>query len=351
MTGDRIVVGCDRCRAVHLAPPGSEGAVCPGCGAGAVSVAEPRRAVEPEVVVPFATTEEEVRRQLQAFVAPVWFPTRELDAAVLASRLRRVWWPRWLVDADAAGAWEAEVGFDYPVESSQEVLEGGSWTTRRVTETRQRWEPRGGRVVRRYDNVPVAALRGWDTLEARLGAMPLSPASPGSAAALGEGWVRLPDLGEAEQWPAAVEGLRARVGEDCRAAAGAQHLRDLRLDLRADAPHWTWLLTPGFATWYADDDGVRHLLLVHGGTGRVAGPRMASPARGRTVGLGLIAAATALGAAGACAGLLGVVLWILLPVAAVVLLLALVVGCVAFWPFVGPAGWNRAQRAEAWPTE
>jgi hypothetical protein len=96
---DRVFAGCERCSAVHPVLPSALGSPCPACARGALSPAE-------------------------------------LDPALLSSRLRPVWWPHWLVDARVEGRWEAEAGYDYEVQSAQEMYEGGRWSTHEVTETR-----------------------------------------------------------------------------------------------------------------------------------------------------------------------------------------------------------------------
>jgi hypothetical protein len=324
--------GCESCGAVHLALAGD---ACPACGTGAASPIEVP-SPPPERAVARTVSAEAAAEKLAAWVAPVWFPVDELDPKRLAGRLVAVWWPSWLVDVDAAGIWEAEAGFDYPVESSQEVYGGSGWTTRKVTETRTRWERRTGRLRRRYDNLLVPALG-----EEPPGTADLAKSEPWTA---GDGGaIRLPDRSPEEQWPSALEALRVRAGEECARASGADRVRELFLDVDARGAHWSLLLRPGYTTWYLDEDGQTRVVALDATTGEIRGPRMASVARGRAWALGWFAVGGGLALFGLLLGLAGLVLWFLLPVAAGLVGVGVLVGLVGFWPLLQPAAWNRTQ--------
>lgn len=326
-----MTVGCDTCDARFRAD--GIGAVCPACGQGALAGAEGGDG-EPELAIAYATTAKGVSKSLADYAGGIWFPTADLSE--IPGRVVQVWWPRWLVDAAIDGTWEAQAGFDYEVASTQEVYSGG-WTTREVTDTRIRWEPRAGRAALAYDNISVPALAIQDGGQ-------FSGSKPWSEAQAGP-WIRLPDRSQVEQWPTAVQALRSRVSADCIRACSADHIRDFYLEMSADQADWTWLLTPMWASWYTDDDGVRHVIRVDGVSGEVSGPRLASKRKGR-VWAGILFSAAAISAAvGLFIGLIGIVLWPLLVVAAVLLVLALVLACVAIWPAVHPGRWNKGQSA------
>jgi hypothetical protein len=197
-------------------------------------------------------------------------------------------------------------------------------------------------VQRDYDNVEVPGLGVQVALEARMGVADPAGRGPWTQTG-GPGLVRLPDRRPEEAWPAAQAKLRQRVGDDCRRASEAQHLRELYVQLRSEQAAWTWMLLPAWSTWYADDEGRVHVLWVDGTTGRAGGPRMSSPVRGRRVALGLGIAALVLGAGALAVGLVGVVLWPLLAVAALLVLVALGLAVGALVPLLQPARWNAGQ--------
>lgn len=340
MIAGRTVVSCGACGATHeVVDPA---APCPACHGG-VSAVAPRFAASPERVRPAAVDRSAAAAALARWIGEgPWFPCDDLARA--PSRLQAVWWPYWLVDVDATAAWQAEVGFDETVESTVEVFHGGSWTSRPQQEVRTRWAPRAGRLRRRYDDVAVPGLadqpfRNASTTTA--GAAPFDPA------AVGEAPIQHPDLDPEAQWPTAAAHVRFLAGEDCGRAAGGQRVREVHLDLDAAQAAWTWLLVPGWVAWYVDDAGEAHVVRVDGTTGGLAGLRLASPAKGRRWAAIHGVGALVLAGAGLVCGVVGLLLWILLPVALALGALAVVEGAVAVWCAVNPDGWNTAQRRAA----
>jgi hypothetical protein len=259
-------VACRTCRRMFLAPQGAQG--CP-CG-GAFEPADARVPEHPpERIVPAKLSRADLPACLRAHLGRGWMRDRRLDADRLAASAVLVWWPRWLVDATVRSPWSAEVGFEYDANSTVEVLEGGAWRSVPRVERRVRWEPRGGTLDRRYDDVAIEALRRAKTVAALAGqAQPGDPRRPG---ALVDGLVLLPDLSPDEVWSAVEPGFRAYAGEDVRAATGAEHVRDVHLAPEYADLCWTVRLHP---VWWcgASVSGARWPLLVDGVTGRVWGP-------------------------------------------------------------------------------
>lgn len=313
---------CGDCGAVHVT---KEAAPCPACRGETTPLALPE--VAPEWVRRRTVDRQAAARALQRGGQGVWFRCPDADPGKLAGRLLPVWWPYWLVDVDAHAIWQAEVGFDYEVKSSVETYQGGRWSSREKTETRTRWEPRVGTLQRRYPDVAVAGLGDQPFFFARLTVKDAVPFEPG----LVEGPVRVPDRTPAEQWPVALDRVRWLVGEDCAKAAGADRVRETYLDLDPSQAAWTWLLVPGWVTWYADDDGKPHVLRVDGTDGGVEGEWLASPALGRWWALVHAGVGVSLLLAAALTALVGLVLWFLMPVALILAVLGIAEGVVAAW--------------------
>ncbi len=333
---------CPACGAAFL----GAAETCPACAMGVLEAAE-REVAPAELAVPFATGPEAVVAALSEWARVSWLRTAELDGAVLAKRLRPVWVPFWLVDVDVEGVWEAEVGFDYPVLSTQEKHANGTWVTVEVEETRIRWEPRVGTVRRRVDNVGVPGLGGQEALDARIGPPELASAGPVSG---DEVLVRLADRSPAEQWPVARQRTRERVAELCREACGADHVREVFVDLVEDQAAWTWLLAPVWTTWYDDDEGRRHVVVVHGTTLRIDGRRMRSVRKGRMWAAVLAVPGVLCLGSGFPIGLVGVVLWPLLVLGVGLFVVGFILVVLALWPALAPGSENRKEmeRPSAW---
>lgn len=336
-------VGCPKCSRAWLVPTGGAGTTCPGCGVGKVAP-QPAvvRAAEPELIVPFGASKDDLVPALRKFAGSFWFRARDLNADNLARRAIAVWWPVWLVDATCIGRFNAEVGFDYAVKSSDEVLENGSWRTKEVMRTKIRWEPRLGGAVRHYDNVPAEALTEHDALWKAVGAYDYRRAIPYTNAKLADAWVRLPDRSPDEAWPDAEAGFVKRLTRDVQRAVTAEHARGVTVAGDYENVNFTWMLLPMYATWYTDDGGTRRVVLFHGETAQAYGPKMASVMKGLLWG-GIIALlATGVLVVAALVGLIGLAV---VPLLVVALLIACVGGAmylVALWPPLH--AWSRNRR-------
>ncbi len=274
---DLHAAGCPKCARVHLVPAARASGPCPACFAANLTPQPARlRAEPPEMVVPFQVNPDALTPRLEAWAKTIWLRPSGLSPAALRSRLTPGYLPMWLVDAQAEGSWQAQVGFDYEVASAKEHFQDGRWNTQHVKEVRIRWEPRAGQVRRPYINTAAPALDDHAALMNRLGAFPQAQARPYDPAAASGAVVRLPSLDPAAAWPFARARLDERVTADVQAAVGAQHTDDVTLSVAYSQPHWTQLLLPIYTSAYQDDDGAWQPVLVNGATGQVSGARRAS---------------------------------------------------------------------------
>ncbi|MCB9670026.1 MAG: hypothetical protein H6736_22695 [Alphaproteobacteria bacterium] len=253
---------CDRCGASWLAvEPGP----CRLCGDGQLAESDVLVNGEPEAVVRFAIDPQEAARRLEAYVAGT--PMADPDARAAAGRLVPHHVPAWLVDARLVARFEAEVGFDYDVESTVETCSNGRWTTRPVTETRIRWEPRAGTLERAFDNEASPALSTWNAwLEV------LAVPDPIVGGRLKDDHpILLPDRPPELAWPAAARGFKKRAGAVVQEAAAAAHVREVYIQPVWEDVVWTWVLFPVYSATWTDASGRKRVLRVDGRTGRVTG--------------------------------------------------------------------------------
>ncbi|MCB9676256.1 MAG: hypothetical protein H6737_14130 [Alphaproteobacteria bacterium] len=287
----RRTYACDRCGAAWLAV---QAGVCPLCGEGTLAEAEVLATGEPEVVVRFGIDAEAAARALEAHVAAT--PMAEADARAAAARLVAHHVPGWLVDARLVAGFEAEVGFDYEVESSVETCSNGRWSSRAVTERRVRWEPRAGTLERAFDNEASAALSTWN---AWLDVLRLPDPIVGGRLK-DEHPILLPDRSHEVAWPAAERGFKKRAGLVVQEAAAATHVRELYLKPVWEDVCWSLVLFPVYSASWTDGAGRTRMFRVDGRTGRVTGAVGASRRVGwiraglwATAGLLVLAASTA----------------------------------------------------------
>lgn len=334
--------GCPLCRQAFLIEAAWLGKACPNCGQGKLE-AQPAllRSEPPELLVPFEQKFAQLPALFQRFTDGVWLHTPDFTPEMLARRAVPVYWPMWLVDSDLRGIWQAEVGYDYQVKSSQESYGSGSWQTRETVETRIRWEPRTGQIERHYNNIAVPARSDHERMKLLTGQYNLKRSiayQPERAAQTG---VQVPDQNPENAWSQARESLNRAAGEECQQAANGQHIRSFGIRAEYCNQHWTQLLLPVFTSYYLDDDGKAHMVFVNGQTGFVGGQKVASLKKGWQVAavIGVVAAILLV------LGLIGIGTGLLIPGAAVVggalAISGLVAGIAAFIPPIWAWMYNR----------
>ena len=171
---------CETCDWQYLAQAGQALPVCPACRWGnlVATASYPETPRQPELVAPFSLSDTDAAATLQRFARWHPFTPRDLRAATLQGRLQKLYLPRWLVDGEVHAEWQAEAGFDYQVVSHQDRFDEtqGDWQSEQLTETRVRWEPRLGRLRRRYDNVAAPAIEEDGALSRVMGDFDLQTA-------------------------------------------------------------------------------------------------------------------------------------------------------------------------------
>ncbi|MCB8982917.1 MAG: hypothetical protein H6659_03755 [Ardenticatenaceae bacterium] len=294
------LANCPQCDGVFLLPESGETAVpCPFCGQanltllGAESV-PPQAENPPELLVPFSANAAQLPQTLARFAQSTRFAPADLTPQNLHGRLRPLFLPMWLIDADAQAQWQAEAGFDYQVVSHREQFHNGQWRTQKIEETKIRWEPRLGTLQRRYENETAPALEQHAQLEQTLGKFRRQEAVAYQPQALGKAIVRLPNRPTADAWPEAQEAIKSRAAEECRQAAAADHIRQFRWSVQFAGQNWTQLLLPLYTTYYRDDEGAVRRVFIHGQTGSLRGERRASMKKARRWALGIAVIAAVL---------------------------------------------------------
>lgn len=334
---------CERCDWSYLLPRGSVPAGtlprCPHCFQQNLSpietgLQELPYTRPPEMYLPYMVSAARLEAGIRDFAKGIPFAPTDLSAQSLQSRLRRVWVPMWLVDAGVRGTWEAEAGFNYQVVSHQEFYDQnkGGWSTREVTEGRVRWEPRLGRLDRTYQNITAPALEDDARLAGAVGPYAVREGQPFSPQVLQNAYVRLPNRPPADSWSDALPALQNAAADECRQAAGADHIRQFKWQPEFQDQNWTLLLLPLHTTFYYDDENQPQQVLVHGQTGKVSGERRASMKRAQSTALVILAVAAGLFILSLLVTLAGIVTAVLLPLGIAGLVLALVVALGAAVP-------------------
>ncbi len=339
---DMVMAVCENCDHRFLIAAGDEQVICPACYARPlVRLPEQASPAQPELFLPYKLQAAALRQAVERFAAGLWFPPEDLNPANLEKRLRKVFLPVWLVDSSVQATWQAEAGYHYQVVSHQEHYDDmrSGWSERQVNETRVRWEPRVGRLQRAYQNIAAPALENEHALFSRVGSFNYAQAQPYTfAQALGgsqpAGWaVGLPEREQTDAWQDALPVLQSAAAEECRAACGADKIREFQWTPAFQGQNWTLLLLPIFTTYYLDDERKAQMVTIHGQTGRLAGLRRASMQSAQKAAIWLAVGALicfVLSLAGSAASIL---VPVLLPLVAFGWLAATALGVGIFFPF------------------
>jgi hypothetical protein len=341
-------VVCNQCGWSFLESGSASSRRCPHCFKMDLATIEaPGQIPDPELVLPFTVSKEGLAAEVARFSQSIPYPPADLSAASLSSRLQRIFFPAWLVDASVRATWQGEAGFNYEVVSHQErYSEGqGGWKTREIKEPRVRWEPRLGRMERTYQNISVPALEEDARLRARLGSYNLSGAQSYKPDKTGGSYVRLPDRSQDGAWPEALPRFQAAASEECRQAAAADHLRDFRWSPEFQGQNWTLLLLPLYATYYLDDDNQPQAIYIHGQSGKVSGQQRASARRAKRSSLMFLVAAGVVFLISLLLAAAGLIFPLLLVVGGIGLIAAVMLALGAIIPVATVRQFNRAQRS------
>ena len=280
--GERMVLShCQSCDGNFIVSLSVVIDMCPYCGNSVLTYIEeeadkPVYSQTPELMLPFSVPKETLQQNVAQFVKNNKFAPADLTPQNLNSRLQPLYLPFWLVDASTEARWQAEVGFDYQIVSHQEKFGDGGWQSKKIKETKVRWEPRVGDLQRRYDNQTAPALEEHAQWRKLLGGFNTESPEPYQAESVDGVMVRLPNRPPEDAWPEAEATLKAAATAEVQKAAKAEHIREFRWSAAYSDQHWTQMLVPIYATYYRDDDDVVRMVYAHGQTGELAGYQRAS---------------------------------------------------------------------------
>jgi hypothetical protein len=300
----------------------------------------------PELVAPFKLSEGELASVIGQFSKEIPYPPDDLTPDHLFRRLKKIYLPTWLIDAEVQATWQAEAGFDYQVLSHQDRFDErrGGWVTQEITEGRVRWEPRQGRLHRAYANIIAPALEeDADVRQFLPVSLDASLSQPYRGESVGEAFVRLPNRIPEDAWTEALPAFQSAAAAECQVAAAANHLREFNWSPEFSSQNWTLLLNPLFTSFYLDDEGEIQVVMINGQSGKVSGARRASMKRAQRIAWVVLGVAFIVFLISSILTALGIVVAPALPVGVLGLALSVLIGLGAIMPFIIVWQFNRAQ--------
>ena len=344
---------CPYCDWNYLLQKGSLPQQCPHCHRESLisiqdSIEELPYLGSPELALSFGLSGDVLARGIIDFSRGIPYPPLELVPDVLVSRLKQIYIPVWLVDAEVQSNWKAEAGFNYQVISHQDQYSEhrGGWASHEVTEGRIRWEPRAGCLNRSYENISAPALEDAQRLNRLLGVYDLSQAHPYLPEVADQTFVRLPTRVIEDAWTDALPAFQSAASRDCQEAAGADHLKDFEWKPEFAKQHWSLLLQPVYSTFYIDDEGGIQPVLINGQSGKVSGTRRSSVKRAQRTAWIILFVAIITFAISLIVTVLGIVAPLLLPIGGIGLAISVFIGAGAVLPLTVAWQFNRSQRSD-----
>jgi uncharacterized membrane protein len=156
-------------------------------------------------------------------------------------------------------------------------------------------------------------------IKKEMGAFKLEEAVEYQVKEIENSFVRLPNRNTKDAWVEANPAIQTAAAEDCRQAAGADHIRQFSWKSQYSNNNWTLMLLPLYTTYYLDVEKVAQPVFIHGQTGQISGVRRASMKRGQRMSLIILVIAVLI-----------FLLSIILAVASVELPILLVIGVFGF---------------------
>jgi DNA-directed RNA polymerase subunit RPC12/RpoP len=263
---DRRTLHCDGCGGELAVEDGALATSCPFCGSAQVLVREGViRGLRPSAVVPFAVDASGLRDRVREWLGRGWMHPSDLASGAVLDQFVGIYLPFWTFGASIAARWEAEVG----VQETRQVRRGGKW----VTESHIRWVWRsGGLRSDLRDRVEPATSRVHPGLLGNIAHFDLRALVEYHPDLLAGWQAQAYDIGLQEAWDRGRARMRSRVRDECRAAIGELHVRNLAVSANFEDEQWRYVLLPVHVCAYRWGDQVFHMV-VNGQNGAIAGQR------------------------------------------------------------------------------
>jgi len=339
------VYRCNHCSQEYLSLPASNDILCPACAQGSLTYVDASDQMsEIKSILPISISSSQLSKIFINFINGVWLKPEDFNLSSLNTRVKPIYWPMCQVSCLANGQWQAEMGFDYQVKSSKEAYSGVNWQSQEVLKTRTRWEKRLGTLERTYQDISVPAKQKHQNFIEKLGNYQINKTSSDNLEQLRGALIEVTDLSPQQVWEKAKARVESAAAQECMQASQAQHVRNFQMSADYENQSWSQLLLPAYATWYKDDEGKPHVIMVNAQTGRIHGMRMASQKEGnRRAGI------TALVALGFIVlAVLAFIATSLMPPLFIVFMLLLILGIAtafgALIPLIWPWQWNKRQK-------
>jgi hypothetical protein len=246
---------------------------CQFCGAPVVAESAATELIAPEVVVPFALGQPEVRERFQKWVSSRWFAPSSLKKVGSTEQLAGTYLPHWTYDSDTTTNYTGQRGEHYYVtETYTEMVDGNPVTkTRQVQHTR--WHHAAGTVRRAFDDVLIPATTTLPEAQlAKLAPWVLSRGVAYQPEYLSGYRTLRYDVEPSTGLEAAKAQMKPIIEGDCRKDIGGDEQRLSTVDIRYAEIMFKLVLLPVWIAAYLHA-GKSWQVLINAATGEIIGKR------------------------------------------------------------------------------
>jgi len=260
-------VRCESCGANVVFVGSLTSSECAYCGSPIQldSVRLAIRRIPVDAVLPFLTTREQARENLERWVKSRWFAPNEFRRRGADGKFNGVYLPYWTFDSLTFNNYSGERGEHYY------VTVGSGKNKRR--ERRTRWYPASGSFQRFFDDVLVAATKDLPRKLLRgLEPWPLGHCVPANQEMLAGHLARTYETGLEGGFETAKARIDETIDSDVRSRIGGDTQRVHSIQSRYDAITFKHLLLPTWLLAYRYQKKT-YQVIVNAATGEVQGER------------------------------------------------------------------------------
>jgi hypothetical protein len=341
------IFGCPQCKVLFLSDTDNIVSPCPVCGFAVVSKVDFKYQIPNiELILPDTSSPQSFEALISEFIQPTKFKPTRLNCESLLCNMKKIYFPKWLLDVSTQGNWNATVGFDYQVESAQESYQQGQWISQKVNETRINWEHRTGLLENTYNNIITDAQSkdNWITSIIKHSNYQKSEVYSSTLKPL---VLIIPDITPDQAFPNAASYLKKVISNECQKACRAQHIKSFDIKNNYTNHNWSLLIFPFFHTWYQDDEGNPHSIWINPQTKTIAGDRHASTKSASKYAMILFAVSLTSMLLTVLSGFLSAAIPPLVIAAFLLLMVTIITAGVGFYCLIYPSQWNK-QNQKYW---
>jgi DNA-directed RNA polymerase subunit RPC12/RpoP len=259
---------CENCGAELEIEANDLSTTCPFCTSNKINFRKaPLPEFEPQALIPFKKTEEEITANIIQWIGKGWFHPGDLQKSFSLKKLSALYIPVWTFDTNIDSSWDALVGY----ERQKRYYDSGSksWKSRTVID----WKRENGIQSRFFDDFLVSASIHTDAVLFQS----IQPFNLNQLVAFNAefliGWKAHNYTKYLKDgWTEARNLLRDKMRKVCLESIHSPHIRNFSMEADFNDETWRYILVPVYLVSFQYSNNIFQIL-VNAQTGKVAGQK------------------------------------------------------------------------------